>query len=167
MVRRLVRAAACGDRERANVSYGPPRGRGCGPRSSDELQSFVSDADPCLSARWHDSVCSRFAACCSPTADCSSEFIFGGCGGRALREPPKIAPRSGAFANENMWNYVSGFGYLVTVRRRRSECDSSPPQWGGGELRDSKESHFFSFAISASRPLQGSLICHNSNIFGG
>ena len=27
---------------------------------------------------------------------------------------------------------------FYAVRRRRSECDSSPPQWGGGELRGSK-----------------------------
>ncbi len=33
------------------------------------------------------------------------------------------------------WTY-----YLFdAVRRRRSECDSSPPQWGGGELRGSEE----------------------------
>ena len=30
------------------------------------------------------------------------------------------------------------FRELNAVRRRRSECFSSPPQWGGGELRGSK-----------------------------
>ena len=34
---------------------------------------------------------------------------------------------------------------LYAVRRRRQECFSSPPQWGGGELRDSKESHSFNY----------------------
>ncbi len=31
---------------------------------------------------------------------------------------------------------------FYAVRRRRSECDSSPPQWGGGELRGSLEPQY-------------------------
>ena len=52
--------------------------------------------------RWHDETLFGPQACCSPTAEDAHEpkvsssypikFIFGGCGGRALREPPKITP---------------------------------------------------------------------------
>ena len=35
--------------------------------------------------------------------------------------------------------------YIYGVRRRRQECDSSPPQWGVGELRDSQSRKYFYF----------------------
>ncbi len=34
-------------------------------------------------------------------------------------------------------------GPLYAVRRRRQECISSPPQWGGGELHGSKNRKSF------------------------
>ena len=47
--------------------------------------------------RGHEKSCYHGVLCRSPTAE-SVKFIFGGCGGRALREPPKITPRCGAGA---------------------------------------------------------------------
>ena len=94
-------------------------------------------------------------------AACRREaFIFGGCGGRALREPPKITPLCGA----TVLGVACGprspldciFGFWRAVRRRRSECDSSPPQWGGGELRGSEEPQYsHASALPAAEAISG------------
>ena len=50
---------------------------------------------------------------------------------------------------------VLHFRFWRAVRRRRQECDSSPPRGGGGELRDSKESQaslMGKFSGSSLRP---------------
>ena len=57
-------------------------------------------------------------------------------------EPPKIMPLCGAFVRAAACGPHDSASCIITmfyaVRRRRSECDSSPPLWGGGELRGSK-----------------------------
>ncbi len=65
--------------------------------------------------------------CCSPTAACVV-FIFGGCGGRALREPPKITPLRGAVVRyckrASLTRGRSDFGKRAVAATERKESET-------------------------------------------
>ena len=65
----------------------------------------------------------EYSACCPQSGRSQAKFIFGGCGGRALREPPKITPLRGAVVRAAAF---APNGYLAFISRRNlRNCKTS------------------------------------------